>query len=293
MNQSPEAQRRMRRGVGFTLIELLVIMALTGLGALMLVPALARSKNSSSTLQCLNNLRQLQRAAAMYSADNNGSLAPNPGSFAYSFNAWCTGILDWNFGYGAGSLGESVVPNLNTNYLVKTLLGPYVAKTPACYKCPADRVSSAVGPRVRSYSMNAFVGAYDNTLSTTYNYGNYYLTFKNEADMARPGPAKTWVLMDEHPDSINDCYLVVNMPPSNAWPTYVAWDAVPASYHNNAGNLTFADGHVESHRWLDAQTLAPVLKTSGWSAGVPGVSGIGMSSVRDNTWLVARTSAPK
>ena len=148
-----------QHGGAFTLVELLVVIVMVGLGAAMLAPALARTRTNSPTFQCLNNLQQLQRASAMYAADNNGNLAPNLGSFNYSFNAWCTGVLDWNQGYGAGSLGESVAPNLNTNYLVKSLLGPYVARNPAYYKCPADKVPSVVGPRVRSYSMNGFVGA--------------------------------------------------------------------------------------------------------------------------------------
>ena len=33
---------------------------------------------------------------------------------------------------------------------------------------------------------------------------------------------------------------------------------VPASYHNGAGGLSFADGHAEIHKWLDPRTKTPV-----------------------------------
>jgi len=32
----------------------------------------------------------------------------------------------------------------------------------------------------------------------------------------------------------------------------------PAGYHDSGAHLSFADGHVEYHRWQDARTLQPV-----------------------------------
>jgi prepilin-type processing-associated H-X9-DG protein len=32
----------------------------------------------------------------------------------------------------------------------------------------------------------------------------------------------------------------------------------PATHHNRAGVVSFADGHVETHRWLDNRTAATV-----------------------------------
>ena len=272
MNISTRVSNSAAPAGAFTFVELLVIVAMLGLGALMLAPALARTKTISPTFQCMNNLGQLQHACAMYAADNAGRLAPNLGKFTYNYSAWCNGVLDWGLGYGSGSLGESLPPNVNTNYLVKSLLGPYVARNPSYYRCPADKFPSAVGSRVRSYSMNAFVGAADNTLSTTYSYGLTYRLFQKDSDLTKPGPSMTWVLTEEHPDSINDCYLVVDMPAASTWPTYTPWQDLPASPHNNAGCLSFADGHVEAHQWVDAQTLAPVLKLTQWQAGVPGLT---------------------
>ena len=40
------------------------------------------------------------------------------------------------------------------------------------------------------------------------------------------------------------------------------WIDFPGNYHNGAGNLSFADGHSEIHRWLDARTKPPIRYTN-------------------------------
>ena len=62
-----------------------------------------------------------------------------------------------------------------------------------------------------------------------------------------PRPAKTWLILDEHPDSINDGYFINN-------PTASNWQDVPASYHNGACGFAFADGHSEIHKWRACMT---------------------------------------
>lgn len=86
-------------------------------------------------------------------------------------------------------------------------------------------------------------------------------------DMLDPGPAGTFVFLDEREDSINDGYFVVDM----AGYPQGAGGAVqtgrlkivdyPASYHNGAGGLAFADGHSEIHKWLDPRTRPAMSKT--------------------------------
>src|ERR1051325_4189081 len=58
----------------FTLIELLAVLAVLVLCAVMLLPAFARTQPDSRAFQCLNNLRELNRAWRMWSDDNQDLL---------------------------------------------------------------------------------------------------------------------------------------------------------------------------------------------------------------------------
>ena len=90
-------------------------------------------------------------------------------------------------------------------------------------------------------------------------FGNGFRIYKSMSDLVDPGPTRTWVFLDEREDSINDGEMVVGM---TGFPDQPAqWKIVdyPASYHAGAAGLSFADGHSEIKKWLDARTK-PVLK---------------------------------
>jgi prepilin-type processing-associated H-X9-DG protein len=104
---------------------------------------------------------------------------------------------------------------------------------------------------------------------------------RKTTDMTVVAPANTWVTIEENSDSINDGWFVVNVARSTAQAS-LRWVDYPASYHNNAGGLSFADGHAEIKKWKDTTVLK-----------VPAGSPRTASSAGDLQWLAERTTEPR
>jgi prepilin-type N-terminal cleavage/methylation domain-containing protein/prepilin-type processing-associated H-X9-DG protein len=261
---------------GFTLIELLVVIAIIAILAAMLLPALSKAKSKAQGIKCLNNLKQLMVGYTMYSGDSNGKLVLNAGAYGINLNSWVTGWMDW------GVRDE----NTNVLYIINGGLGTYMAQSLGSYKCPADVLPAANGPRVRSYSMNGWVGG---TVETSPAPGYGYTSYRNytkESEFSVPGPSMTMVFDEEHPDSINDSVLGLKTTALTLWLKQPAvWDDVPASYHNGTCNFSYADGHAEGHKWLDANTRPAIRQVNPCSS-------TGLTSPHDYLWLIQRCTAP-
>lgn len=258
----------------FTLIELLVVIAIIAILAAILLPALSKAKLKAQGIYCMNNLKQLQLAIIMYADDNQESFPENPGVATGPPN-WVHGQMTWDTPMAAN------IQNTNTALLTSGEIGPYVSKNPGVFKCPADIYPGARGPRVRSYSMNGFVGDVSNIANHINGAVPGWRRFLKTSDTGQMGAANLWVLLDECPDSINDGFFSVRMQPNAT----AKWTDVPASTHNGAGGFSFADGHAEIKKWLDGNTLAPVRHKAGM--GCPDNE---QYSPRDITWLQQRTS---
>ncbi|SPE51092.1 conserved hypothetical protein [Verrucomicrobia bacterium] len=253
---------------GFTLIELLVVIAIIAIVAALLLPTLGRTKSKGEGTFCQNNLKQVQLGWVMYAEDNNGRVPDNPGSLATS-EAWVTGIMKWDLP------PDSPWPdNTNTAYLTDCEIGPYVGRNASVFKCPSDRLPGAEGPRVRSISMNGFVG---DTQGINLGLNPGWTRYFKLGDFVKPNPSVCWVVLDEHPDSIDDALFSVLMQP------HAHWMDVPSSLHNGGCGLSFADGHAEIKRWLDVTTVVPVLRHNPASAN-------NLESPRDMKWLQERSS---
>jgi prepilin-type processing-associated H-X9-DG protein len=119
---------------------------------------------------------------------------------------------------------------------------------------------------VRSLSLSQTMNSRDDWLS--YLTKKPYYVFRKMTEITVMGPAKAYVFIDEHPDSINFGDFAVAM--NDGLPTTRAYMIdVPASSHNGAGGLSFADGHAEIHRWLDPRTKVRITGNFMSSSVVP------------------------
>jgi prepilin-type N-terminal cleavage/methylation domain-containing protein/prepilin-type processing-associated H-X9-DG protein len=246
LNMTRPQQYGVNRLSAFTLIELLVVITIIAILAAMLLPTLARSKESTRAVVCVNNLKQLGLAWQMYPLDHNEWLVPNnPAGFGASVGldklTWARGDIRYNKSDGT-----------NIAYLREALLGPYL-QTHEVFKCPSDRSETRPAdgsryPRLRTYAMNGYMG-------TTVLGGNEQVvtTFLKRSDFSKLRRPEYIVFVDSHEDFLDRCLFSLNRDIGREW-----WHHVPTKRHNGRGALSFTDCHVELHRWQDPRTTVPV-----------------------------------
>jgi prepilin-type processing-associated H-X9-DG protein/prepilin-type N-terminal cleavage/methylation domain-containing protein len=255
---------RPKSDVGFTIVELLVVVAIIAILAALLLPALANGKAEAQKIACASNIKQLALAWQLYADEYDDVLVNNHG-----INETILRRENW-----ANNMQDMLTSEGNTNVALLTSgkLAPYLSDVTAVFKCPSDRSIAQNGPRIRSVSMNSLVG---DPGELTNKFNPQMVQFFRAGDI--PNPSGIYVFLDEHPDTINDGFFM------NRWEDYL-WGNLPGSYHNGAVNLSFADGHVESHRWALADTKRPPGAASGTFPA---------SSPTDFDWLKERTSVRK
>jgi prepilin-type N-terminal cleavage/methylation domain-containing protein/prepilin-type processing-associated H-X9-DG protein len=240
-------QTHSHRNSAFTLIELLVVIAIIAILAALLLPSLSRAKEKGKGIVCLSNMKQLTMAWILYADDYNDNLVWN--ELTPTGSGWVRGILDYN---GANTDNTNTVNLTDPKY---AKLAPYSSGTAGIYKCPSDLSSVLIAgtrhPRVRSISLSQAMNSKDDWLSFLTK--AKYRVFRKHSDIGPMGFPQAYVLLDEHPDSLNYGDFAVAMNDGVPDPQVFMVD-VPASYHNGAGGLSFADGHAEIHKWRDART---------------------------------------
>jgi prepilin-type N-terminal cleavage/methylation domain-containing protein/prepilin-type processing-associated H-X9-DG protein len=259
----PSARSAPRRA--FTLIELLVVIAIIAILAALLLPALARAKAAGLGAACLNDFKQLQLCWHLYSDDNGDRLVPNHASgSAFSRSQVWADNYSW--------LQGNAYTDVNTSNIQTGALYIY-NKSPAIYKCPADKSLVRDGtdgtsiPRSRSVSMNVYMN-WDDT-------GGSYTKYcwHKQTDIGAPGPSQAFVFVDEHENSISQSGFFVSHPNkllifgTPLW----TWITFPCTRHNNGTVISFADGHAEKWRWHEPNTES-IGKSNPWLFGKPAVT---------------------
>lgn len=253
------------RPAAFTLIELLVVIAVIAILSAILLPALGKARGKANTAACANNIRQLSLAWTMYADERAGTLVNNHGiqETVKRRQNWVNNLLDWNYS----------PDNTNLQSLTSGELATYLSDSTSPFKCPSDKSMAANGARIRSMSMNSLVG---NPGELTNRFNPQMIQFFQITQI--PKPSEIYVFLDEHPDTINDGFFM------NRW-AELKWGNLPANYHDNGANLSFADGHVEQHQWVVPDTLKPNIL--GGSGGV-----FAPSRPDDYEWLKTHSSVP-
>jgi prepilin-type processing-associated H-X9-DG protein/prepilin-type N-terminal cleavage/methylation domain-containing protein len=254
-----------RRLPAFTLVELLVVIAIIALLTALLQPVLSLARAKSREVACLNNLKQLQICAKLYSLDNDGFLLPNRYVYLLDTRApapgfsekmtWCSGLAPFD---------------TTTENIERGLLFRY-NKSTDIYRCPSDksRVRTPRGQilnirRTRSYNLSQSINGLPYGDKTA-----FVPSFARESDIDDPSPAELLFFVDVHEESIYDSHF--GIPPrdwgSDAEPP--RWWDLPAGRHSQGGTFSFADGHVEHWRWARPKIFTEFGQLVGQDGEIP------------------------
>lgn len=248
------------KAAGFTLIELLVVIAIIAILAGMLLPALSKAKEKTKGIQCMNNGKQMTLAWRLYAEDNDDLLVKSLDNGATPENAKRSLLVP-----GSSLDYSNKRDNWDPELTVKrSPLQKYLNNSFAVWRCASD-IGTVMNnnrervQRVRSQSM-----------SQVFDYGSWlpasqWRVYGRLSHIVNP--TQTWVLGDEHPDSINDAAMAVQMARPEATTAQII--DFPASYHNGAAGFSFADGHSEVHKWVGATMKAKVKYNNSLALNVP------------------------
>ena len=272
-----------------------MVIAILSILAAILLPVLGKAKLAAQKTVCINNLKQIQLAWGLYPEDSNEKLVINGeddgtvGQYGLNYipPSWVNGVMQHdNTTETAKHLSTNTIFLVDRRY---ALFAPYIGSA-ATYKCPSDhavvRGAKQNFQNARSYAMNMYAGWWGGRVTwngsqwrdiPVYRYDLNPGFFNTVADMRQFNPSRIWILIDEHPDTIWGAAFYEGIG------TTMNWTHIPASRHNGSGVLSFADGHVEGKKWLDAGTKKPV-------TGRRHYGGDPAYAPRDKPWLNERST---
>lgn len=237
-------------------MELLVVIAVIAILAGLLLPTLGKAKSKAQGIQCLSNLKQHALAWGMYAEDSHDQLPfghKHPDlDLPNDRYTWVLGVMDWN--------DRRKPDNWDTTlHAAKSPVMPYLGTSFEVWRCPADRSTGirsdgATVPRVRSISMNPFVGGDVDGRCPERHIWEEWVSWRKLSEMTDPGPARTFVFIVERPESVIEGSFWLSDKGFLARPQLFEILDWPGFSHSRADSLSFADGHCELKKWNDPRT---------------------------------------
>ncbi len=266
----------------FTLVELMVVLAVIGILAGLMFPAISKVRENGRQAQCSNNLKELQ--TAVMSFVSNGGRFP----FATTYQT-PDGVGGWDEYYGwvgtrKGPLPKALCTGAAANGYVDMWDASSGANGTACitngtlysyvldkrvYLCPTFVIEGKKNPVaanytfVRSYAMNWSLN-YASLYSLTNGSSRMLFTELNVATTVEGKNVSVNSVLTSGTPAINPVSATTTLiygPQQTDGALYVGSGTLPpaegiAAYHNGKGHVVFADGHVEflyySNTWATA-----------------------------------------
>jgi prepilin-type N-terminal cleavage/methylation domain-containing protein len=263
--------RRIRGFPAFTLIELLVVIAIIAILAALLLPALSRAKARATGAVCVSNQKQLALAWTMYEGDNQDAFV----NFDTVVNS--KGDVPWR--YATPSPTPLIPPGTSAQQKQILMLqegfkqGALYSYTPNVnvLHCPSDKRFSSPVVANPSVSPGAFAYGSYSGVATLNGQGTQLLKL---SALRHPGQRYLWVEENDPRGENQNSWLMggssANGPTPSDFVDAKFVDSV-ASWHGANSTFSWADGHSETHKWLDGPTIAFALSMDPKKALTSGV----------------------